>query len=90
MLTALPGSDGAVPGVITQRTDAGTTVQTTDPASVPTLVDGDAGPQPNELAKGGVPLHFEVVGRDGRPADAHINVFNLEERLGLDQADLPR
>ena len=78
LLTALPDSDGATPGVITQRTDAGTTVQTTDPASVPTLVQGKPAPQVTPKADGLVPLHFEVVARDGRPGTAHINVMDVE------------
>ena len=77
VLTALPDSDGTVPGVITQRTEAGTTVQTTDPGSVPTLVQGQ--PTAHDATGGAtVPLHFEVVGRDGFPANAHINVFDVE------------
>ncbi len=78
LLTALPDADGVVPGVMTQRTDAGTTVQTTDPASRPTLIQGRDEPQAVGVVRAPVALHFDVTGRDGRPADAHINVFDLE------------
>ena len=78
VLTALPDSDGAVPGLITQRTDTGTSVQTTDPASVPTLIEGDQAAQTAGAEQATVPLHFEVIGRDGRPAEAHINVFDVQ------------
>ncbi len=77
-LSALPGRDGAVPGLITQRTEAGTSVQTTDPSSVPTLVQGE---RPTHLAAADdseVPLHFKVVGRDGLPAEGYVTVFDLE------------
>ncbi len=77
VLTAMPGADGAVPGLVTERTDAGTSVQTTDPESVPTLIEGKEAPQVAAVGAT-VPLHFEVIGRDGRPANGHITVFDLE------------
>ena len=76
LLTTLPGSEGAAAGLMTLRTDAGTTVQTTDPASRPTLIAGDPEP-PVATADVGVPLHLEVIGRDGRAATAHINIFDV-------------
>lgn len=78
VLTALPGADGAVPGLITQRTDAGTTVQTTDRSSVPTVVEGQPAAQDASWSGRRASLHFEVIGRDGRAAEAHINVFDVD------------
>lgn len=77
-LTTLPGPDGAAPGLITERTGAGTTVRTTDPASVPTLVAGHEAPRPAISGAATVPLHFNVTGRDGRPANAYVSVFDVE------------
>ena len=78
VLTALPDADGAVPGLITVRTEAGTSVQTTDPASVPTQIEGDRARQVAAAGEPTVPLHFEVIGRDGRPANGFVTVFDLE------------
>jgi hypothetical protein len=75
-LRALPGAHGAVPGLVTVRTDAGTSVRTTDPASAPTLVLGDRAPRP-AARSASVPLHLRVVGRGGRPAEGFVTIFDL-------------
>ncbi|MFG2053376.1 PA domain-containing protein [Micromonospora sp. NPDC048930] len=76
-LAPLPGADGMTPGLVVATSKTGTTVQTTDAASTPTVIEGhaallDAG------AADAVPLHFSAVGRDGRAAQAYITVFDLE------------
>jgi hypothetical protein len=77
-LQALPGADGARPGVVTQRTDSGTTVQTTDPGSVPTQVLGRRAPRAPAADAGSVPIVVRVVGRGGRPAEGYVTIFDLE------------
>jgi PA domain len=77
-LDALPGPDGATAGLVVATSTTGTTVQTTDVASVPTVIEGRAAPHQVAAAADVVPLHFSAVGRDGRTAQAYITVFDLE------------
>ncbi|BCJ33696.1 hypothetical protein Athai_11990 [Actinocatenispora thailandica] len=77
-LAALPGDDGATPGLVVATSRTGTTVQTTDPLSTPTAIDGHAPRLRAGAATDAVPLHFSAVGRDGRVADAYITVFDLD------------
>jgi PA domain len=76
-LAALPGADGRTPGLVVATSKAGTTVQTTDAASTPTVIDGHAAPSLDASAADAVPLRFSAVGRDGRVAQAYITVFDL-------------
>ncbi|MFE9204457.1 hypothetical protein [Micromonospora sp. NPDC007230] len=76
-LAALPGPDGVTPGLVVATNKTGTTVQTTDAASTPTVIEGHAAPLAASAA-GTVPLRFSAVGRDGRAAQAYITVFDLE------------
>ncbi|MBM0224604.1 PA domain-containing protein [Micromonospora sp. ATA51] len=76
-LAALPGADGATPGFVVATSRTGTTVQTTDVASTPTVIEGHAALL-DASAADAVPLHFSAVGRDGRAAQAYITVFDLE------------
>lgn len=85
-VTALPGADGGTPGLVLATTDAGTSVQSTDPGSTPTVIAGHAEPgvaagstdRATAETAATVPLHFTAVGRDGRAADAYVTAFNLD------------
>jgi PA domain len=77
-LAALPDADGATPGLVVATNKTATTVQTTDAASTPTVIEGHATPILAAGAADAVPLHFSAVGRDGRTAEAYITVFDLE------------
>ncbi|MCW3839017.1 hypothetical protein ONA70_02755 [Micromonospora yasonensis] len=76
-LAALPDADGVTPGLVVATSKTGTTVQTTDAASTPTVIEGRAALL-NAAAADPVPLRFSAVGRDGRTAQAYITVFDLE------------
>jgi len=77
VLEPLPRPDGTTPGLIVSTDGGATTVQATDSDSAPTLVAGTM-PEAAEAADDLVELRFETLGRDGRPAIAHVNVFDVE------------
>ena len=82
VLQPLPRPDGTTPGLIVTSDGRSTTVEASDSDAAPVLVDGTPRPSPlrtwratDEL----VELRFEVIGRDGRPGLAHINVFDVDD-----------
>ena len=77
LLQALPRADGSTPGLIMTTEGSGTTVQAADSAAAPTVVSGTAGAQGTSTEEELFELRFEVIGRDGRPAIAHINIFDV-------------
>lgn len=79
VLQPLPGVDGTTPGLIISTIDGATTVEATGGDSDPVLVGGfprrsEEQPSADDL----VELRFEAIGRDGRPAVAHVNIFDVE------------
>ena len=82
VLEALPRQDGTTPGLILTSDGRSTTLEAADSDAAPVLVDGSATPfaTPDSASEDElVELRFEVIGRDGRPGVAHINVFDVED-----------
>ncbi|MDQ4054695.1 MAG: hypothetical protein M3237_18640 [Actinomycetota bacterium] len=79
ILQPLPRPDGTTPGLIVSTADRTTTVAATDSTAAPTVVSGAAPQQAmaTRAAEDLVELRFEVIGRDGRPAVAHVNIFDV-------------
>ncbi len=74
----LPRTDGTTPGLIVSSDGAATTVQATDHDGAPAVVDGTARRETVQQTDDPVELRLEAIGRDGRPAIAHVNVFDVE------------
>ena len=90
VLQPLPGADGLTPGLIVSTLDGATTVEATGGDSGPVLVGGT--PRPAQKAPADddlVELRFEAIGRDGRPAVAHVNIFDVETGAVSAYRDLP-
>ena len=82
VLQPLPRPDGTTPGLIVTSDGRSTTLEAPDSDAAPVLVDGNATPfaAPNAASDDElVELRFEVIGRDGRPGLAHINVFDVDD-----------
>lgn len=73
----LPGEDGATPGLLLSAGEDGTTVQPTDEAAAPTVIAGSA-PMTTRGATDLVALRLESIGRDGRPANGFVSVYDVE------------
>ncbi|MGH3348771.1 MAG: PA domain-containing protein [Nocardioides sp.] len=73
----LPREDGTTPGLLLSTDEDGTTVQPTDSAAAPTVIAGTA-PMTAEAMADPVPLHFESIGRDGRPANGFVSIYDVE------------
>ena len=79
VLEPLPRPDGTTPGLIVTSDGRGTTLQGADGDAAPVRLDGRtpfAAPRATDDEL--VELRFEVIGRDGRPAHAHVNIFDVE------------
>lgn len=77
VVAPLPREDGTTPGLLLGTDDAGTTVQATDGDAPPTVVAGSA-PLTTEATTDRVELRFESIGRDGRPANGFVSVYDVE------------
>ena len=82
VLQPLAREDGTTPGVIFTSDGRSTTLEAADSDAAPVVIDGADPPfaaartaSDDEL----VELRFEVIGRDGRPGLAHINVFDVDD-----------
>jgi len=77
VLQPLPRPDGTTPGTILTSDGRATTLQAADSDAAPVPLDG-ATPLTAPQAEGElVELRFEVIGRDGRPAPAHVNIYDV-------------
>jgi hypothetical protein len=77
----LPRVDGTTPGLILGSGEAGTTIQSMEGDTAPTVIGGSPATTaaPAADAPGDpVELQFDAVGRDGRPAPADVTVFDVE------------
>ena len=82
MLQPLPRPDGTTPGMIVTSDGRSTTLEAADSNAAPVLIDGTATPFAAPYAASDdelVELRFEVIGRDGRPGVAHINVYDVDD-----------
>jgi hypothetical protein len=80
-LAPLPRDDGSKPGLILNSGDAGTTIQSMEGDTTPTVIGRPAATSAAPAAEAAgepVELHFDAVGRDGRPAPADVTVFDVE------------
>jgi hypothetical protein len=77
LVQALPRRDGSTPSLILDAGPSGTTLQTADDAE-PTVLEGTA-PRISSAAAAEdlVELRLDAVGRDGRPAQASVMVYDV-------------
>lgn len=80
LLEPLPRPDGTTPGLIVTSDGRSTTLQAADSDAAPVLVDGAKTPFRSAAAADEelVELRLEALDRFGRPAPAHINIFEVE------------
>jgi hypothetical protein len=77
ILQPLARPDGTTPGLLVTTVDGATTVESTESDAGPALVSGSLPKAAATDADDLVELRFEAVGRDGRAAIAHLNVFDV-------------
>ncbi len=80
ILEPLPRLDGTTPGLIVMSDGRSTTLQAADSDAGPVLVDGANAPFRTTAAADEelVELRLEALDRFGRPAPAHVNIFEVE------------